>query len=387
NLYMQQLQHYNRDEKAISDCRELLAKNPANDKTRRILALNLASFLIQDGNFDQADETIEKYHLTDQIEGTLLQGQSLWERGRRKAAIAYLEDALKQYPGSDPIYAILARYYRDVGDLDRSRQYTVLRIANNPMSIMPQIELLYIEAKSGETDAVESDAKNMIDQFSNDQNAMLTLANFATDQGNVPLARRIYERAIENQFDLTAFSLLLIEAHLSAGDFTGALSFIDQIDQEKPAWLASSQAIFDSLRAVAYYGEGRTDLADVFLTNILKQYAPRTETLVAVATRFQTLGGLSQAQRLLQVATHKDPDNQMALVQLITVDLALGDSSELETNLTRLLGMRRPPLDLILDAYRKLGSDHFIFVTHREHLLDELNEQIQAATARQAADT
>ena len=48
--------------------------------------------------------------------------------------------------------------------------------------------------------------------------------------------------------------------------------------------------------------------------------------------------------------------------------------------------MRRPPLELILDAYRKLGSDHFIFVTHRERLLDELNEQIQKATAQQQAD-
>lgn len=388
NTYLQQLQHYNRDQQAITDCQTYLALNPANDKVRRVLALNLASFLIQDGNFDRADETIEHYHLDDHIEGVLLQGQSLWERGRHKAAIAYLETAFPRFPDPDrdSLYAILSRYYRDLGDLDRSRQYTVLRAATNPMSVMPRIELLYIEAKSGQKDAVEADSKTLIDQFSTDQNAMLTLANFATDQGNVPLAQRIYERAIENQFDLTAFSLLLIEAHLSASDFDGALTFIDQIDQEKPAWLANSQAIFDSLRAVAEYGKGRSDLADIFLSNILKQYAPRPETLVAIATRFQSLGGLSQAQRLLRFAVHKDPNNQMALVQLITVDLQLADSAELETNLTRLLTMRRPPLELILDAYRKLGSDHFIFVTHRERLLDELNEQIQKATAQQQAD-
>jgi tetratricopeptide (TPR) repeat protein len=389
NGYLQILQHYNRDQQAITDCQTLLAKKPTNDKTTRILALNLVSFYVQDGNFDPADEILERYHLADHIEGVLLQGQSYWERGRRKAAVDYLENALPKFQGgdADALYALLSRYYRDLGDLDKSRQFTVLRIANNPMSVMPRIELLYIEAKSGESDAVESDSQNLIEEFSKDQNAMLTLANFATDQGNVPLARRIYERAIENQFDLTAFSLLLIEAHISAGDYDGALNFIDQIDQERPAWLAASQAIFDSLRAVAEYGKGRSDLADIFLTNILKQYAPRPETLVAIATRFQSLGGLPQAQRLLQFAVKKDPNNQMALVQLITVDLQMGDSSEIEANLNRLLAMRRPPLELILDAYRKLGSDHFIFVTHRESLLNKLNEQIQEATARQSAES
>ncbi len=301
----------------------------------------------------------------------------------------YFEKALPKFHGgdADALYAILSRYYRDLGNLDKSRQYTVLRIANNPMSVMPRIELLYIEAKSGQNDAVETDAKNLIEEFSTDQNAMLTLANFATDQGNVPLARRIYERAIENQFDLTAFSLLLIEAHISAGDFDGALNFIDQIDQERPAWLTASKAIFDSLRAVAQYGKGRADLADIFLSNILKQNAPRPETLIAIATRFQSLGGLTQAQRLLQFAVKKDPNNQMALVQLITVDLQIGDSSEIASNLNHLLAMRRPPLELILDAYRKLGSDHFIFVSHREALLDRLNNQIQEAAARQAAES
>jgi tetratricopeptide (TPR) repeat protein len=386
NTYLMTLQHYNRDQQAINDCQSLLAKNPTDDKVRLILALNLVSFLVQNGNFDQADETIEKYHLTDHVDGVLLQAQAMWERGRRKAAVDYLDKSLTKFPGNDSIYAVLARYYRDLGNLDRSRQYTVLRIANNPMSVMPRIELLYIEAKSGQKAAVDADTKSLIEEFSTDQNAMLTLANFATDQGNVALARRIYERAIENQFDLTAFSLLLIEAHLSAGDFDGALTFIDQIDQERPAWLAPHQATFDSLRAVAYFGKGRSDLSEVFLSNILKQPFPYVEGLVAVATRFQSLGGLTQAQRLLRYATQKDLNNQMALIQLITVDLQLGDSAELESSLNRLLTMRRPPLELILDAYRKLGSDHFIFVTHRESLLDRLNTEIQKTTARQAAD-
>jgi tetratricopeptide (TPR) repeat protein len=388
NSYLQALEYYHRDAKAIAVCEQMLNPSaddkdpPISDQVRRILALNLASFRILNGDFDKADDVIEKYHLTDSIEGVLMAGQSMWGRGRRKSAVDYLQNALQRFPNNDSLYAVLARYYRDLGDLDRSRQYTVLRAINAPMSVSPRIDLLYIMAKSGENDQVESEAKTLIEQFNADQNAMLLLANFATDQGDVALARRIYERAVENKFDLTAFSLLLIEANLSAGDFDGALRFIDEIDQERPDWLTRSKSIFDSLRAVANYGKGRTDQADVFLTDVLKDPSPSADTLVAIANRFQILGGYNEAQQLLQTAYHRDPNNQSALIQLITVDLQLGSSTELETNLLRLLEMRNPPLELILDAYRKLGSDRFIFVARRQELLNKLNGFIQDATTR-----
>ena len=40
--------------------------------------------------------------------------------------------------------------------------------------------------------------------------------------------------------------------------------------------------------------------------------------------------------------------------------------------------MRRPEAKLIAEAYKKLGSDRFIFTPNRENLLLELNAELRA---------
>jgi len=385
NDYLHRLVQWHREAKAITTCQDLLKQNPANPKVTLLLALNLADLLTGQGKYDEAGVVIEHYKLTDTLEGTMLAGKLLWERGKRRAAIDYLEQMLKRYQGADPLYAMLASYYRDMGDLDKARQYILMRELNAPMSVMPRIDMLYLLAKSGDKDRVEKDANTILDQFANDPNALAVLANFATDQGNVDLSLRIYNRAVENHFDLSAYSFMLIESYLTAHDYDRALKFIDDIDQEKPAWLEQRKPILDSLRAVAYYGQGNSDRANVFLARILKANFPHVETIVAIANRFQQMGGYEEAQEILLTAIRRDPDNQLALVQLVNVDLQLGSSTNLEANLRRIMHSRRPPLDLIMDAYKKLGSDRFIFVPDRQSLLDEMSHFIENAAAKRQA--
>ncbi len=384
NFYLRLLVQWHRDSKAIAECEELLQKKPKNPKSVAVLALNWVDLLTIQGRFDQADEVLERYGLTRGLEGTVLAAKVLWERGRRRAAVDFLEQMLKRFPNNDSIYSILSVYYRDLGDLAQARKYILYReIASN--SVMPRVEMLYLEAKSGDKDQVTADSAKILEQYGNDANALLALANFATDQGEVDLARRIYSRAIENRFDPAPFTFLLIETYLTAKDYDKALGFIDEIDGEKPEWLAPQKPVLDSLRAVAYYGQGNTEKADVFLARIIKANFPHTETIVAIANRFQQLGGYKEAQELLLVACQVDSNNLQALTQLVNVDLQLGSSTNMEANLRRIMHSRRPPLELIMDAYRKLGGDRFIFVSHRQDLLDEMNHFIENAAAQRQA--
>ena len=108
----------------------------------------------------------------------------------------------------------------------------------------------------------------MLRQFHDDEPALQALANFAADSGNIELARRTYEEALENEFSIQAFALS-IEAHLADGDYTGALEFSEELPKERPSWLQDRWGVFQSLRAVASYGANRPDLGEIYLQDFI----------------------------------------------------------------------------------------------------------------------
>ena len=70
-------------------------------------------------------------------------------------------------------------------------------------------------------------------------------------------------------------------------------------------------------------------------------------------------------------------NHQKVLSELISVELEIGNTENLNTLLKQLLTMRRPEAKLIAKAYKKLGSDRFIFTPNRENLLMELNAELR----------
>jgi tetratricopeptide (TPR) repeat protein len=222
----------------------------------------------------------------------------------------------------------------------------------------------------------------MLKQFRDDESALQALANFAADTGNINLARRTYEEALENEFAVDAFALLLIESHLVSKDYEGALSFSEELLKERPDWLTQRWAIFNSLRAVASYGTNRPDLGEIYLQYFIDEENNPAQTYLAVARRFSNIDRAPQARKILSTAMQRTPANQKILSELIRVELELGNTENLNHLLTRLLQMRRPQMDIIVDAYNKLGSDRFIFTPSRESLLLQLSAILRESAAQ-----
>ena len=150
----------------------------------------------------------------------------------------------------------------------------------------------------------------MLRQFRDDESALLALTNFAADTGNINLARRTYEEALENEFSIGAFALLLIEAHLVNEDYQGALSFSEELLKESPDWLTDRWAIFNSLRAVASYGANRPDLGEIYLQDFLNDPKNNPNTYLAVSRRFENIDRIEQARKVLLSAYEQSPSNQ-----------------------------------------------------------------------------
>ena len=350
-----------------------LPEEPDLTDINRTLAFGAANANYLRGNYDQADDYLISYNLVESLEGLLLSSQISWDRGNQIAAITKMEHSLRRFPNSEPLLMQLSRYHREMGEIDKARRYAILRNVKDPLSAAPRLELLYIYNKSEDTEREQRETQRMLKQFRDDETALQALANFAADTGNIDLARRTYEEALENEFAVDAFALLLIESHLVSKDYEGALSFSEELLKERPDWLTQRWAIFNSLRAVASYGINRPDLGEIYLQHFIDEEKNPPQTYLAVARRFSSTDRSQQARKVLTTAYQRTPTNQKILSELIRIELKLGNTENLNRLLTRLLQMRRPQMELIQEAYKKLGSDRFIFTPDRESLLLQLS--------------
>ena len=367
------LLRYQMDEKIQEIADRRLPAEPALTDLNRTLAFGAANANYLRGNYDRAEDYLIDYRLIESLEGLLLSSQISWDRGNRVSAITKLEESLRRFPNSEPLLMQLSRYHREMGDINEARRYAILRNVSAPLSPAPRLELLYIYNTSGDVERENRETQRMLRQFRDDEPALQSLANFAADTGNIELARRTYEEALENEFAIDAFALLLIESHLVSKDYDGALGFAEELLKERPDWLSDRWAIFNSLRAVASYGIDRPDLGGIYLQDFLAEAGNQPQTYLAVARRFTNIDRPQQARTVLMQAYDQTSNNQKILSELIRVDLDLGNTENLNQFLTRLLQMRRPQMELLADAYRKLGSDRFIFTPDRESLLLQLS--------------
>ena len=361
------------DEKIQQLADKYLPNEPDLTDNNRTLAFGAANANYLRGNFDQADDYLISYNLIQSIEGLMLSSQISWDRGNQIAAITKMEHSLSRFPNSEPLLMQLSRYHREMGDIDKARRYAILRNVKDPLSPAPRLELLYIYNKANDVERELRETQRMLKQFRDDESALQSLANFAADTGKIDLARRTYEEALENEFAIDIFALLLIESHLVSKDYEGALSFSEELLKENPNWLKNRWAIFNSLRAVASYGTNRPDLGEIYLQHFIDEKNNPQQTYLAVARRFIDTDRSQQARKILTAAYRRSPTNQKILSKLIRIELELGHTENLNRLLNRLLLMRRPQMDLLVEAYEKLGSDRFIFTPDRESLLLQLS--------------
>ncbi len=405
NEYLSKLQQAHLPGKLEEVCQKYLAQNPDSKPLRELLALNLVSAYIDDGVFDKAADTLKTYQLEQTLDGVMLASRLLWDSGRMYEAPKYLEKALPRFdvkPANLYLFGLLSRYYRDLGNLDKAEYYIQRRVMEDYTNAMPQIELLYINAKSGDKAGVALKVQNLKDQFHDNASAMNLLATFATDQGDVAMAKDLlalaeteYQRDVKTKgrsdFYLPSFALLVVEAYLTTQRTitAGRSNTLIPWMRTSRSGLRSTRLLFDSMRAIADYGLRDLVDADYNLTKLIKSDKARPDTLMTIANRFLSHGALDQAQRLLEAAHQMDPHNQAILDPTHHRQLGTpGNSADMSQNLRDLLKTAPPaPLDLLYDAYTELGSDRFIFVPDREDLLNQIFQHIQDAINRRTPRT
>ncbi|MET0263199.1 MAG: hypothetical protein ABW223_09895 [Rariglobus sp.] len=370
------------DQQVLAYYKELLGNDTAITPRNQLVALAAASACYFRGNYDEAENILRRYQLESSRDGRLLIARLNWDQGEKELAIDRLRTLAGELPNDEEIYVQTVTYLREAGRDSDARRESFVRALANPRNARARIDQLYAYQKEGDTAAVKSNVEEIFRDFSKDANALLALADFAANTGDAALALRIYEYTKAQNLNWEGAALMTVEANIVSKQYQAALEMVRQLLKDNPEWGKRYYSVFNGLQAIAQYGLGDAEAAQLFLNNFLTQTNVRADNLIAVSKRLLSVGAKSQARQVLDQAVQSDALNQAALTGLIQLDLEMNNTPPLAGNVRKLLSMRRPSQEVLRTAYRKLGSDLFLFAPDRTALLQDIQSTLTPTSVR-----
>lgn len=360
------------DKRVIALKREILGDDQSRTPRNQLIALASATALYYRGNYDESEAVIARYGLAETREGKLLGARLAWDRGSKEQALDILRELAVEDPMDEEVYSQTITYLRELNRNEEARRESLVRVIADPNNARARIDRLYAHHELKDPEAERTAIEEIFHDFDADENALFALGDFAANTGNPQLALRVYESAKRNNLNWESPALMAVEAHVVARDYKSALAMVRQLQKENPEWTKRFSSVFNGLQAIAHYGLGDVEAAQLFVNNYLAQTNIRAENLIIVSKRLLAVGAKTQARQVLDQAVQADPLNQPALTNLIKLDLDLNNTAPLPGNVRKLLAMRRPSRDLLQTVYLKFGSDLFLFSPERTALLQDL---------------
>ena len=335
------------------------------------------------GNFDLATDFIRKRRLDLTLEGYTLLCQISWERGDRQVAVTRLADAARTFPNADHLRAMLARWHKELGNLEESRDALSLLAVRDPSAHSPRIQILYL--LTGEENAArrKEQVDRILADFATNEAALLELGQFANDTADVALSERLLRHATDNRFpSRPKFLLTHVECLTNAGRNKEAIAIVDELFQRdaKAQWFGEMRVTFEALRTIAYYADNQPDIGAINLKKVMDARNVPPQLLVAIGRKLIQCRRFAEANNTLVAAHLRHENNQALLLQLVKMKIENEEmSDDLEIYLRRLMATRRPPSEVLEKAYARIASDRFLFSEGRSSLLRDITEALKVS--------
>jgi hypothetical protein len=372
---------YEQDDRLIRAGETYLNDVRLSLESRNTFAIAYCEALYLKGKFEQASKSLDYYNLLQTLPGFLLKTRIIWENGERERALILIRHFTEK--SGEPPERLLYTHARFLLEENRFAEAATLlgRIASlNPNDFKSRVQQLSMFRKMGDTLRLNTAIEEIFARFASSEEALLALGDFAAEQGDVSLQKRIEALALENRFsNLSSFRLLVIETLVTAGQHSEALEQIGDLFMRKPVWLQKNKTVqlqFSALRMLAYFANGQTDLGVVALGRLMREDLS-IPVSVATARRLLTLNHTEEAKRLLLQAYTRNHNNQSVLLELVKMDLKSESTETLGEYLTFLLAGRRPPRYVLNEAIEHFGSDRFLFTPNRDALLAKMDEMLR----------
>lgn len=373
------LHDFQADSELRAACEALLQSSPSQEV--RITAAKFAALVhFHRGDFDRAEALLRSHRLDLAPDGALLQARMDAERGFTELAIIRLENLVSEGAASDEAYLLLGQMHRRLGQSRKTELIATARLANSPLSFQPRIDFLHLHLERGADQAFSREADSYFRHFGENQEALLALADFAAQTGRPDLAQRVETHFRLRSWPLDAAALLAAEAHLISGDNATGLDLLVAAARQAD-WTTRHGAVLDGLQAIALFGLNRPDEARLHLEHLLTRPNLCAENLQAIARLLVARHHAKAARALLEKAVALDPLNQVALTDLVRLDAADRHFDNFPAHVRRLMEMRHPSREVLLQAARSWGSDLNLLHPDQPALLAELQDRLNRGAA------
>jgi lipopolysaccharide biosynthesis regulator YciM len=377
---LQYLFHRQEDTVALMVCDELLSgTRPSTPATLALAAWGAASAKLLRGHYDTAHDYLILYRLDHTREGRLLQAQIEWERNYPDFALQYLRDLVRDFPGDEEIHLQLADYLKSAGLHDERRRLLMLLSLARPDLARPRIERLQDPELSQDPIKWADESRQLLRDFADNPTALLALGDYASATGQIDLVRKVRALLPALGASADAAALLLAEAKLTHGDFSGALKDLEALLRRDPPLPPDLITAAHGLQTVGKFALGETAAGAAKLQEFMLRPGLSMENLLAIHRRLIALGEWSAAHSALSKAVAIDPLNQAALTQLIDLELQSGALDEIPGRVQQLLKMRKPSPATLLAVRHELSRDYLLFSPEHRRTLLTLDQHLTRA--------
>jgi tetratricopeptide (TPR) repeat protein len=343
--YFQLLESREEDAEVITQAGTLLGKEGFDDRTREMLAMHLATCLYFTGRNEDAVHVIEKHELGKRAQGVLLMAKSLFDGKHTDSATRLLEGSTAKFNGAerDAILSQLQRFWTDLGKTTLAISVAEQRIQEFPQKSSPRVHRLWLYERAGDTTQFAKESRLIFERFSEDQGAMIGVANLAAERGLSSLAADCFRRAQANNFNRPLFSLLVLEAHVNAKEYRQAVVAHENFIRMDKTIFKSCQPTVDALLAAA-----KTGLADPVAKSEAERHIKAyldagtlpPESYISAARLIRRAGNAQDAVKILEAGRRAHPWNNQ-----IRADLA---GALILTGQTEAYGTRPPVADELI---------------------------------------
>lgn len=329
---------------------------------RTAVANHAAMALFWIGEYAAALKIIEDEKIDSTQQGLILKSRCLFDLRRSREAIALLGSKVNEFPATkrDIILSQLAHFYQYLGDLDAALEATNRRIQENPTAPQPYLHRLYLLDKLGKKDAFDEELDAVFKTFSAQQSALISLANYAAENGNPAIAETCAALALEKKFPPNIFVAAMIEAFVTAEQPEQAVEMYQKVSKSSPKMLEGVESATMAILSAAYTlaaekagddtetRERFAGHADLLLGQFLADSALSPENYISVCALFERVGQAEAALKIAQTGLTAFPWHAQLRANVVSLRIRLNQvaGTRKQTPLTKeirvLAGMRRP---------------------------------------------
>lgn len=373
------------DTTVIGLTRELRARLDPTTVAARMATTALAYAYVNRDRFDEAEEVVRSARILGTPEGRFVLARIAWGKGSHDEALARLTDLSAKAPRNNEFYRMLVSYLRE------ERRWSQLRLVSLSRQFAipdnPEAYVDFMAACSEEGDEVglgKAEAAYLV-RFRDDSGALIKLAEQAGRGGRVEVARAVMGRCRELGRDEPDAALHLIGAMLEQRAYDQVLSEWSGLRTRVSEWPERHKLVLAGLRSVAHFGLNEEMEAQLLVEQLFDTRQLPASVLTALAIHLDRVGQKTEALRVLRFAVEIDPLNQPALAMLLSAMLAEQQFDGAPVLLDRLLGMRRPQMEVLQGFAEGLGSDRFLFHPAAQGMRVKLKDYIAKRLALSVA--